>query len=52
MIKRIFTKDYTKEDYEHSIQTLVRELKYTRQQAINLLDGKNYDGTSFEQLSF
>lgn len=38
--------------HEEYIRVIMREFKYTRQEAINILNGKNPDGTPFVELPF
>lgn len=37
---------------EDAIKTIIREFRYTREEAINILNGLNPDGTQFKQLPF
>ena len=38
--------------HEEYIKVIMKEFGYTEQEAINILDGKNPDGTSFVELPF
>ena len=38
--------------HEEYIKTIMKEFGYTKQEAINILDGKNPDGTHFVELPF
>lgn len=38
--------------HEEYIRAIMREFGYSRQEAINILDGKNPDGTPFVELPF
>lgn len=40
------------EEREEAIQTIMKTFKYTREEAINILNGLNPDGTPFESYPF
>ena len=43
--------EYTEADRKASI-SMIMNISYTREEAINLLDNKNRDGSEFKQLPF
>lgn len=51
-MERELEKGFRTIEREEAIKTIIREFRYTREEAINILNGFNPDGTPFEQLPF